>query len=103
MDYLYRIVVNEPARWPELDREIVRRGAKIDRCHNGGRVCIYRVPLDELPKLPTYNGEAYLGNDDSGFSLYPMDDVEAYKEGKFCAWEPVTANMEYPSGDGRQN
>lgn len=94
--YLYCIVVSSPTHWAEKDKEILRRGALIDRCHNGLRTCIYRVPASEMSKLPSYEGESYLGDDDSGHSLYPLPDIDAYREEKFSAWERVSDSLTYP-------
>lgn len=58
--------------FPRLDSELKRRGVKASFAPlpNGGR--LYRIPGAEQRKLPRDAGGRYLGDDNSGRSIYPL-------------------------------
>jgi hypothetical protein len=79
-----------------LDGELVKREVAAQYCGfkrriigGGGR--IYRVPKTDLHKLPKDGDSPYLGNDESGHSMYEMPDVQKYRR-KINAtrWKKIT-------------
>ena len=64
--------------FPALDAELARRGVRWSflELRSGGR--IYRIPVSELEKLPwdEEHQERYLGDDDSGHSIYRLSEPE---------------------------
>lgn len=57
----------------KLDDELIKRGIAfgVANMPNGGR--IYKIPEDQLHKLPQDEQGPYLGDDDSGHTIYPID------------------------------
>jgi hypothetical protein len=77
MEYHYCILPSgNREEFFELDLELIRRGtdSSISMLETGGR--IYRIPDTDLSKLPTDDKGPYLGNDNSGHSIYKLDDAE---------------------------
>jgi len=64
--------------FPALDAELARRGVRWSflELRPGGR--IYRIPDSELEKLPwdEEHQERYLGDDDSGHTIYRLSEPE---------------------------
>jgi hypothetical protein len=77
MEYYYCILPSgNKSEFFELDCELIRRvvDAHITNLPGGGR--IYRISEDDLCRLPLDEKGPYLGDDDSGHSLYKMGDAE---------------------------
>lgn len=66
----------------ELDCELIRRGvdASITVLASGGR--IYRIPESDLGLLPFDEKGPYLGDDNSGHSIYKMSTADYNR----CEW-----------------
>jgi hypothetical protein len=77
--------------FPQLDAELLKRGVKasISDMSAGGR--IYR--FEDLAGLPSDEKGPYLGDDESGHSLYPLKDAEAIREELSGApWRALTSD-----------
>jgi len=77
MEYYYCILGGgNRSEFFELDRELIFRAvdAYVTNLRGGGR--IYRIDEDDLCRLPFDEKGPYLGDEDSGHSLYKMPDVE---------------------------
>lgn len=75
MIYYYCILPSgNRSEFGNLDAELKKRGVAADYAdlHAGGR--LYRIPQTELPKLPKDEKGPYLGDDDSGHTIYPLVD-----------------------------
>lgn len=61
------------AEFPKLDAELTRRGitAIVTDLSTGGRV--YQIPDEQTQLLPTDERGAYLGDSDSGHSIYEIE------------------------------
>lgn len=70
----------------ELDEELKRRNIKVEikELVTGGR--IYRIREEELYLLPTDEKGPYLGDDNSGHSIYRMPEYDHEK------WEQLKDN-----------
>lgn len=84
------IPVGNAAEFPKLDAEMQRRGINpLVREHEiGGRT--YIILDRDIPKLPTDEKGPYLGDDNSGHSIYPIDDVLALYRPLFLPTVDIT-------------
>jgi len=92
MEYLYRqLPSGNQDDYPELDAELLRRGVNASFLATAGGGRIYRIPTEDLGKLPHEDGEPYLGDDRSGYSLYPArhNFVKYAQEIGIGDWTPI--------------
>lgn len=75
--YYYCILPNGNApEFPALDAELRKRGVVAHRHNFGSGGAVYRIHRTELHKLPIdkdRNDEPYLGDDNSGHSIYHLN------------------------------
>lgn len=77
MEYLYCILpAGNKDEFLELDCELIRRSvdAHISMLAAGGR--LYRIPVSDLDKMPQDEKGPYLGDDNSGHSIYKLKEAE---------------------------
>lgn len=69
------------SEFPELEEELKRRGINYEIVTLRTSGAIFLIKEDQLTKLPHDAKGPYLGDDDSGHSIYPMtrEDVESFK------------------------
>ena len=76
--------------FPQLDSELIRRGVAAKYCESRHGSRIYWIPNSELGKLPVDDKGAYLGDDNSGHSIYPLPDVDEYRKfSEFSEWRTI--------------
>ena len=70
--YLYRQFFTGDYNFGFLEKEMKLRRIKLEYLpmRRGGR--LYRVSVDQARDLPKDGGEPYLGDQYSGYSLYPL-------------------------------
>lgn len=89
--YRYRFLPGgNSLEFPRLDQELKDRNvrAEVSEMLSGGRM--YRLPEDDLPKLPTDEDGPYLGDDKSGYSLHSGAAWEEYrKEWNGSDWKAI--------------
>lgn len=104
-DFLFCILPSgNKEEYPDLDRELVRRGVKAEYWEYATDCRIYRIPAIDLQKLPcdkNYSEDTpaapYLGDDNSGHSIYQMSEEALkvfeedlpYKKGREQKWVPI--------------
>lgn len=66
------------SEFPELDAELMRRGVTADYSSMSGGGRIYRIRRG-MRKLPRDDKGPYLGNDNSGHSIYAMVEIETFR------------------------
>jgi hypothetical protein len=74
----------------ELDLELIRRGIKAKYCESRTETRIYCIPECDLEKLPFDKSGPYLGNDNSGHSIYDLPLVEELRSQWGCSeWKSL--------------
>ena len=76
--------------FPRLDEELRKRRVKAEICRliQGGR--IYRIPVSQLSRLPKDEKGPYLGDAESGHTIWAFKDdhdYEDFREGR--PWLPI--------------
>lgn len=86
--YMYCLIAQDCM---DLDAELRNRNVTADRSNSSrSDYCIYRILISELSKLPQDENGPYLGNNEMGWSMYPMADVEKYRnDEKFDDWQSI--------------
>lgn len=77
MEYYYCILPSgNSSEFEELDAELILRvvDAYVTNLKSGGR--IYRIDEDDLCRLPIDEKGPYLGDDNSGHSIYKMSEAD---------------------------
>lgn len=62
------------AEFPKLDAELAKRGVEYKVYPLPGGARVYRIRRDHIGKLPHDERGHYLGDDESGHSIYPITD-----------------------------
>lgn len=91
-DFSYRFLPSGNSHeFSHIDEELIRRNvnADISEILSGGR--IYRIPNEDLSKLPHDEAGPYLGDEITGYSLF-KDSVweECRKEWNGSDWRKIT-------------
>jgi hypothetical protein len=89
MIYQYCILPGGNApEFDDLDNELRRRGIKAHyrQLRAGGR--LYRISSEDVPLLPD-DGGPYLGDDQSGHSIYPLDNEGIQSLGPEGDWVAI--------------
>lgn len=89
--YLYCILPSgNEDEFEDLDRELIKRGVDAEYRETLAEGRIYRIPGLQILKLPTDEDGAYLGDDTSGHSIYPLG--ESYIN-RVCESKSVWKNI----------
>ena len=59
--------------FPELENELKRRDIRASYCTLKANGRIFAIPAEDFRKLPRDKKGPYLGDDDSGHSIYSLD------------------------------
>lgn len=79
------------AEFLDLDIELSKRKVAAKYCETRVGTRIYWIPADELSKLAHDERGPYLGDDDSGHSIYPLPLVDTLRADWGCGeWKEIT-------------
>jgi hypothetical protein len=78
------------AEFPKIDAELQRREIKPLVRHHDTGARTYLILDRDIPKLPTDERGPYLGDENSGHAIYPIEDVLALYRPLFTTRVDIT-------------